>query len=407
MQQVRIETDVIVIGGGIAGLWLTNALHKNGFQTLLLEEHQLGGIQTSRSQGIIHGGTKYALSGNLTKASECIAGMPDRWRKCLNGTGEFDLSQVKVLSPHHYLWSTAGIGSKLTTFFASKALRGRVTPLQPDNIPHVFRNPKFKGSVYQLNELVLDIPSLVDELVKPIRQQAIKVDWQNTTQLLTNEQHEITGIKLQYQDVEYLFTAKRYVFTSGEGTASLMTTWGINEPKQQTRPLHMVMVKHSHPNPLYAHCIGTSTVPRLTVSSHPTADGDWVWYLGGEIAETGVKRSASEQIEIAQKELKKLLPWIDFSEAQWATLHVNRAEPKQLSYIRPDAAYCKPMHNGIICWPTKLALAPNLADEVIKLLNLDGITDSLTSTTDQSHTQHLPNSLPLAPIAPPFWEDFF
>ena len=69
------------------------------------------------------------------------------------------------------------------------------------------------------------------------------------------------------------------------------------------------MMKHKHPYPLYAHCISTDIVPRLTVTSHPTDDDQWVWYLGGDIAESGVKRDSDEQIARAKKEVEKLLPW--------------------------------------------------------------------------------------------------
>jgi hypothetical protein len=49
-----------------------------GFSTVLVESASLGGGQSMKSQGIIHGGTKYALHGALTGASEAIADMPRR-----------------------------------------------------------------------------------------------------------------------------------------------------------------------------------------------------------------------------------------------------------------------------------------------------------------------------------------
>src|SRR5690554_7342562 len=92
-----LHTDICILGGGIAGLWLNERLRQQGFSTLLIEANALGGGQSSKSQGIIHGGTKYALHGKLTTAAEAIAGMPARWRACLDGTGELDLQGVRVL----------------------------------------------------------------------------------------------------------------------------------------------------------------------------------------------------------------------------------------------------------------------------------------------------------------------
>ncbi|WP_263082036.1 FAD-dependent oxidoreductase [Endozoicomonas sp. Mp262] len=391
-----INVDTVIIGGGIAGLWLFRALNLQGYKAVLLENDTLGGGQTVKSQGIIHGGTKYTLSGNLTKASQCIAGMPDRWRKALAGEGELDLSDSKILSQHHYLWSPGGLGSRLTSFFASKALRGRVDQLKPEQFPDIFRHQGFRGKVYQLNEIVLDIPTVVSALIKGLENRLIKVDWDNDTRLVTHN-GEIQHIEIEQEGKKFELKASRYITTAGEGTANLMRLWGIKEPRMQVRPLHMVMVRHRHPEPIFAHCIGTKPVPRITVTSHPDTEGRWVWYLGGEIAEDGNNRTPEEQIRTAQKEIKALLPWVNLDQAEWGTLKVNRAEPKQSSLFRPDAAFCQAAGNGIVTWPTKLALAPNLSDEVIKMLKKADIQPSGNSDFA------LPHELPTPTITNPFW----
>ncbi|PJE79703.1 hypothetical protein CI610_01315 [invertebrate metagenome] len=395
-----IETDVIVFGGGIAGLWLFRCLHNLGYKVILLENNALGGGQTIKSQGIIHGGTKYTLSGTLTKASQCIAGMPDRWRKALQGEADVDLQEAEVLCPAHYLWSPGGLGSRLTTFFASKALRGRVDQLKAKDFPPVFQHKNFRGKIYQLNEIVLDISSVVKALSQGLENYIIKTDWNKDCRLVT-EHNRIQYVDIQQAGLHIHVNAKKYVTTAGEGTQPLMDMWGIKEPEMQVRPLHMVMVRHRYPNPLYAHCIGTKAVPRMTITSHPDTDNRWVWYLGGEIAEEGNQRSAEEQIEVAQKELKALLPWVPMDDAQWGTLRINRAEPRQHSLLRPDAAFCQPVDNSVICWPTKLALAPNLSDQVLSLLRKSGVM----SGGNQSF--HMPEQLEHPDIAPSFWSECF
>ncbi|MHD0215551.1 hypothetical protein ACQZEU_12525, partial [Corynebacterium diphtheriae] len=97
---------------------------------------------------------------------------------------------------------------------------------------------------------------------------------------------------------------------------------------------------------------------KLALATHPAADGHWVWYMGGDIAETeGVHRTPAEQIATAQKELAHLLPWIDMSQTQWATLRVDRAEPLQTGLTRPDNAFLAEQGRLLVGWPTKLALA--------------------------------------------------
>ncbi|NJK90693.1 MAG: FAD-dependent oxidoreductase [Blastochloris sp.] len=65
-----VSCDVVILGGGVAGLWLLQRLRREGYSVALFENQCLGGEQTVASQGVIHGGLKYALNGVLNDASE-------------------------------------------------------------------------------------------------------------------------------------------------------------------------------------------------------------------------------------------------------------------------------------------------------------------------------------------------
>ena len=361
-----ISTDVLIVGAGVAGLWLNARLRRQGFSTVLVENHSLGGAQTLKSQGIIHGGAKYALHGALTGASEAIADMPRRWREALAGDGELDLSGVRLLSEAHYLWSPGTLAGNLTSFFASKAVRGRVDQVKGDQLPPALQNPRFKGKVYRLAELVVDVPSLVERLAELAGDSLLA--GQKVEPLFENER--LIGLRVDGLDI----LAQRIVLSAGQGNAELLASLEINVPAQQLRPLHMVMVKGPSLKPLYAHCLGGGPKPRITVTTHPAANGEWVWYVGGDIAEAeGVARTPDEQIAAAKKELASLLPWVDLSQAQWATLRVDRAEPAQSGLVRPDNAFLADTGRLLVGWPTKLALAPDFSDRVIHALEQDGI----------------------------------
>ena len=361
-----ISTDVLIVGAGVAGLWLNARLRRQGFSTVLVENHSLGGAQTLKSQGIIHGGAKYALHGALTGASEAIADMPRRWREALAGDGELDLSGVRLLSDAHYLWSPGTLAGNLTSFFASKAVRGRVDQVKGDQLPPALQDPRFKGKVYRLAELVVDVPSLVERLAELAGDSLLA--GQKVEPLFENER--LIGLRVDGLDI----LAQRIVLSAGQGNAELLTSLEINVPAQQLRPLHMVMVKGPSLKPLYAHCLGGGPKPRITVTTHPAANGEWVWYVGGDIAEAeGVARTPDEQIAAAKKELASLLPWVDLSQAQWATLRVDRAEPAQSGLVRPDNAFVSDTGRLLVGWPTKLALAPDFSDRVINALEQDGI----------------------------------
>ena len=394
-----INTDILIIGGGVTGLWLCKQLHSMGFSVLLLENNELGGEQTMLSQGIIHGGLKYALSGRLNKASESISGMPQRWKRHLSGEDEFvNLSSTKVLSDSQYLWSPAGLMSSFVNFLARKSLKSRVKLIRPEEHPHALIDGNFKGKVYQLNEVVLDIPSLIGSLSENLSDYMMKVD-------TVNLQTDVAGGRIkvvQCRSGNYpsRIRAQRYILAAGAGNEALLKNWGCRKIAMQRRPLHMVMVKHSYPHPLYAHCLSMSKVPRITVSSHATDDGQWVWYLGGAIAENGVHCDKEHQISQAQREMKKLLPWVDLTHARWSTKLIDRAEPTVFKNMRPSNSFCYATHNAFVVWPTKLTLTPQLADVVLHHLNKQKVTPS-------AGNHKFPDSLPRPKISNPFWSKAF
>ncbi|WP_122571586.1 NAD(P)/FAD-dependent oxidoreductase [Pseudomonas viridiflava] len=383
-----ISTDVLIVGAGVAGLWLNARLRRQGFSTVLVESASLGGGQSLKSQGIIHGGAKYALHGALSGASEAIADMPRRWREALDGKGELDLSGVRLLSDAHYLWSPGTIAGNLTSFFASKAVRGRVDQVKGEQLPPALQHPKFKGKVYRLAELVVDVPSLINRLAE-LAGDSLLAGKQIEP---LYEGDELVGLRVDGTDIH----AQRIVLSAGGGNADLLNAVGISQPQMQRRPLHMVLVKGPTLKPLYAHCLGGGTKPRITVTTHPAADGQWVWYLGGDLAEAdGVAREPEAQIAVARKELEALLPWVDLSQAQWATLRVDRAEPAQSGLVRPDNAFLDSQQRLMVGWPTKLALAPDFADRVLSVLSREGI-----HPTPQPALVNVPKP----PIAVPVWD---
>jgi len=386
-----LSTDILIVGGGIAGLWLNARLRRLGYATLLVEKERLGGGQSVKSQGIIHGGTKYALSGALTGSSEAIADMPRRWREALAGSGELDLSGVRLLSEAHYLWSPGTLAGNLTSFFASKAMRGRVDQVKGDALPPALQHPKFKGRVYRLAELVLDVPSLIARLAE------LSGDGLLAGERIAplREDGELVGLVVDDCEIR----ARRIVLSAGQGNADLLAALNIQQPAQQLRPLHMVLVKAPTLKPLYAHCLGGGPKPRVTVTSHPTADGQWVWYLGGDLAEAdGVARDEAAQVRFARQTLAELLPWVDLSAAEWRTLRVDRAEPAQSGLVRPDNAFLSEQGRLLVGWPTKLALAPDFADRVMASLERAAVRPG-------KHPD-LPE-LPRPAVAQPLWEELF
>lgn len=396
-----VHFDIAILGGGIAGLWLLNDLRRRGYSALLLEARALGGGQSVASQGMIHGGIKYSLAGALSGASEAIAGMPDYWRRCLSGTGELDLRRARVLSEHFYLWSSTAAGSRVTTFLASRAVRGRVASIPAAQRPPLFREPGFKGSLYRLVDLVLDVPSLVAALAEPWREAIFALA--GTAHAWERDGAGELVLELTTPTARLRLAPAAFVCAAGAGNEALLAELGAAAPVMQRRPLQQVFVRHRYPHALHGHCLGRETTPRLTVSSHPVGAGEQVWYLGGTLAEEGVGMTPAALIERARRELAELLPWVPLgADARWGTLAIDRAEPRQHGLLRPDQAYADWADcpgNALIAWPTKLTLCPNLAQQVAAQLQARGIAPRGGATP----------ALPLAPppLAPTPWQEAF
>jgi hypothetical protein len=397
----EIHLDIAIIGGGVAGLWLANRIKSAGFSVALFESSALGSDQTLASQGMIHGGMKYTLAGTLTGASEAIADMPKHWRACLCGEGDVDLRHTRILSDHFFMWSGDDLGSKITSFFASKITRGRVDAVHPDRRPPLLRHKDFAGSLYRLEDLVIDTPSLVANLANNIDGCCYQIDWQQA-QLQRDSSGKI-HLKIAATAGELCIHAQRFIFTAGKGNAQLLAELGLEQPAMQLRPLQQVMVKHQHPFDFYGHCLGREATPRLTISSHRLPDGASVWYLGGSLAEKGASMTPEALVELAQQELQELIPWVNMEGAEWACLPIERAEPRQPDFARPDNAFVAPAtgaDNLLVGWPTKLTLAPNLANQVLALLTGNRISPT--------HPQvSVRDWLPLAPLAKTPWEHAF
>ena len=381
------EVDVAILGGGISGLWLLSLLRRKGYSCLLLEKDALGGGQTISSQGILHGGIKYALSGVLSGASRTVGTMPQRWQLCLDGNGEIDLSRVKRLASQQMLWTTRQLGSRLAGFFSDKALRGRMDLLSEMEYPEPFANSGFAGALYRLQETVLDVSSLIDSLVQA------NVGYITCPQSLRVRRTDDAGVELEGDGLRV--RARCAILAAGQGNEGLLHELGQDAPEMQLRPLHMVMLRGPLPE-LFGHCLGSGETPRITITSHTFEDGERVWYLGGALAESGVGRSESEQINFAAKELAETVPWISLKNTQWSTRWIQRAEVRTLGARRPDGIAVHRHGPVITVWPTKLVLMPALGDQLLKALEQGAVLPCHSETPAVSQSR--------LPLAVPPWQ---
>lgn len=400
-----IPIDALIIGGGIAGLWLLARLKAQGKRVFLCESTAIGHGQTIASQGIIHGGTKYALMGQASKAAKAIANMPKRWQQALQGQGAVDLSTVSCLTDHQLLWTSANVSAKVTGFFASKLMRSRMQNVQPHAYPSFFQHADFRGHLYQLAEPVLDIPSLLSTFQQTFRDDLIHSQAINLHADRNNAAHYNATIQCENQPIT--FRPQRIFATAGEGNLALLEQLAAISPHalssqmsptiMQRRPLQMLMVKGKQLPQLYAHALGISDKPQMTITSHTNQQGEIVWYIGGEPAEKAVQQTPQQAIQTTEALLKKVLPWLATQGLLWSSYRINRAEGIQTQGQRPNTPIYHQFANLVFAWPTKLAFAPLLADQLCALMPNSQIKTS-TAESDFSTNFATP------PIATPLWQ---
>jgi len=70
----------------------------------------------------------------------------------------------------------------------------------------------------------------------------------------------------------------------------------------------------------------------------------------------------------ACEELRHSLPDLNLAGLEWAAYHIDRAEAATRTGQMPDDAQIIAEGNIVTAWPTKLALAPRLAQRILQLL---------------------------------------
>ncbi len=367
-----IQLDVVIFGGGGAGLWLLDELIRRTYSVLLLEAHQLGSGQTVASQGIIHGGLKYTLSGLLTPSASAIRDIPSVWRACLAGEREPNLTNTRLRGECCHLWQTTSLKSRLGMVGARAGLRVSPQALDEDERPEALQT--CPGAVARLDEQVIDPVSFISDLAWRHRHHLMQIDAEDGLEFEKADADAISRVVLKNPNSgDGLSLAPRHVvLTAGGGNAELRKCIGLDDLVMQRRPLHMVMVRGELPC-LNGHCVdGAST--RVTITTAKDTSGQTVWQIGGRIAEDGVDMDPAQLVAFAATELRAVLPDIELGDLRWFTYRVDRVESAAAGR-RPEDVSIIQDGNVFTAWPTKLALVPKLAESIASLLGEPGATE--------------------------------
>jgi glycine/D-amino acid oxidase-like deaminating enzyme len=373
-----MRLDALIFGGGAAGLWLLDRMSRDGHHVLLLEANALGTGQTIASQGIIHGGLKYSLAGMLTKSAKNIREMPTVWRDSLLGKTTPDLSNTRVRSECCYLWQTDSLASRAGMIGARIGLRIAPEMISRDDRPHSLDG--VYGTVARLPEQVISPQSFVQDLATQYHDRILQIDAKNGLEFELDSPGEVTAVCLKspVSDETLKLRPRQVIFTAGSGNARLRKKAGLSADVMQRRPLHMVMVRGNLPE-LNGHCLDGART-RVTITSDRDVEGRLVWQIGGQVAEDGVKLDPGSLTEFTWGELLSVLPAVDLRDTEWSTYSVDRAEGATANGSRPETIQVLCAGNVTTGWPTKLALAPVLANEIASRATSPYFSDAFDTT---------------------------
>lgn len=363
---MNIDTDVLIFGGGCAGLWLLDELRRTGTRAMLLESGAVGGTQTTGSQGILHGGTKYVLQGIFSASAGSVSDMPARWRDSLAGAVEPDLSQTRFRSRHCYLWRSDSWQSYLGMVGAQAFLQVKPVPLPDAERPAVLA--ACPGQVYRLDEAVIDTISFAQVLAERNRGSILQIDPTQGLQFEVDTAGRVAGVVIREPkgSRELKIQLQQLVLAAGAGNEQLRVQIGLSAHAMQRRALHMVLVRGELP-PFNGHCVDGART-RVTITADRDSQGRGVWQIGGQLAEDGVRMEPAALIAHAQCELAAVLPGWKSAGLEWTTYRIDRAEARTADGSRPNDVQLLHEHNVLTVWPTKLVLAPRLTQQVMEHL---------------------------------------
>lgn len=398
-----VDVDVVIVGGGIQGLWLLADLIDQGYQAILLERVRPGFGQTGHSHVFLHEGHMYAsmlkYSGQDTHQSAVsVLRANGLWQTALQ-TG-----RLKTLMPLKSNFYVGWDDQQSAEDFEERCERAAL-PYEKVETGHEFGALRAMASLYRSQALCLDSRLLLDHLLKysNISERvgsckeihAVAYDTGKFNLLVSRPKDSTRPQDLQYhqvanrpKDIHLQIRAGALVLSAGAGNEKLInqlrTRGGMpidpHISRQQTVKTFMLVVKHrSGSLPPVA-----GLFPRaggIFIASRQDPQGRTVWLIADgqrELVSNPGEMTATDAAAWFNKlkgHLEKLLPALvtDRDNYEWGIYEATKAERWTTSIRYGEGGALPPgyyMHNPPstsvwLTWPTLLTLAPLVADAIV------------------------------------------
>lgn len=399
-----IDVDVVIVGGGIQGLWLLADLIDEGYQAILLERRRPGFGQTGHSHVFIHEGHIYASMlkeqpQDIRRRAASVLQANGIWKIALQ-TGR--LRALTPLRSNFYVgWDDPKKGDEFEEHCRRAAL-----PYQPVNTsPSEFGTLPTMASLYKSEGVCLDSNLLLNHLLsysnlgkyvgycKEIDAEpyasgrynlvATRVKDPDRSQDLTYPQDPNRP-----EEIPLRIRSGALILSAGTGNERLVdrllaqkgVTVNADTTRQQTVKTFMLVVRHQSGSlppvaGMFPYAGG------IFIVSRKDPQGRTVWLIGDKQREVVsfpgeiTAFDAAAWFHKLKKDLGKLLPTLlaEPDKYEWGIYEATKAERwtvgKRFKHggAFPEGYY---MHNPSgttvwLTWPTLLTLAPLLASAVV------------------------------------------
>jgi hypothetical protein len=362
-----IELDVLIIGGGVMGLWLLNALHQERYAALLLERRELGGEQTCHSHVYIH-------QGHLYREVDLAVHLLDVRR-----TWEQWVRQRQPqygVTPSYFGFQNPADATERTRLWTDPRLG---LTYEPVPVPSPLQGGVIRV-VLQSPEICLDGASLVRKLSYHVRRYISRIEEVRDVRVNAASGAVETVVVRMPRRVDLTFRPRALLLTAGAGNQALLHLasggrhpWlGRVQDVQQIRKSHMLVIKGKtgHLPPLtgvFPSLRGLFIVSRVS-------SGETVWlvsdYTGPTLVfvEDGLVYDARWWLPGVVAALRRLAPRVfRYPERlQWGVYEAPKAEGRAGGSL-PHEERVEPcgFTNLWTIWPTKLTLAPKVSHTVM------------------------------------------
>jgi glycerol-3-phosphate dehydrogenase len=245
--------DVIVVGGGSAGVGTARDCAKRGLKTILLERNDLASGAVATCAGMISGGPKYFMEPPMVKLCSAESAIIARIARnvifstpiLLVGIDKLDVSQGKLFEAAYSGYSELRKGDPIITLTTDEARR-----LEPR------LSPRILSAVYIREYFIDPFRLILMNALDAKRQGAQILTYAEVVDIL-REGNSITGVRFKHKfsgEVKDI-RGKIVVNASGPWGSKVAKMAGLEHPLRLNKGSHVIFDRRISDIGIYAKCI--------------------------------------------------------------------------------------------------------------------------------------------------------